>query len=411
MPLPRFLSTRSRRPRRAVLPGVRPSADRITFLMFNANGTGGVARTALNLANHLAADGRAVEVVSVYRRRLESPFTIDPRVKVTYLVDAHETPGRIGAALAERPTRLTPRTAETNLSRRTDLLLRRALWSRPPGVVISTRPSLHLAAAQLSPPWHVLIGQDHLNFESRMANRRQVPVLESALHSLDSFTVLTEADAQDYRATFPEATARIEVIRNASSFEVTPPGPQVSRIVIAAGRLVQQKAFPRLVEAYAPVADKRPDWQLHIYGSGEHKARLERQIADLGVAGQVRLMGHTTAFEERLAEASVYAMSSRYEGFPMVLVEAMSKGVPAIAYDCPRGPAEIIHDGVNGRLIPDGDVAAYTAALLAMIDEDDVRREMAWAAHAQAEQYTMARIGEQWENLIAELVTDRRRRA
>ncbi len=343
------------------------------LVTWNANGPGGVARTVLNLANHLAKS-RDVEVVSVVQRGRGPKFPVPERVRITYLGD--ESEDALGNLRVERP----------------------------PSVVISTRTILHRTLTRFGQGRHGLIGQDHLNFDSRMSWPWVRGVLAESLQGLDCFAVLTEADAKDYRNHWPETPAEILVMRNATSFDMAADVPPLSsKVVLAAGRLHPVKGFPRLIEAWASIAAEHPDWQLHICGVGPDKAELLEQVNEHAMSEQVRLLGHVDNLRERMREAAFLAMTSRAEGFPMVLIEAMSQGLPAVAFDCPRGPAEIITDGWNGRLIPDGDIAAFTEALRRLINDIDLRRRMGAAALEHSRAYEMDRIGAQWEALIDRL--------
>jgi len=204
------------------------------------------------------------------------------------------------------------------------------------------------------------------------------------------------------------ARALITSIPNAASWPpVDSPPPLEQKVVISGGRLERRKGFHRLVEAYAPVARKHPDWQLHIYGKGPEEPKLAALIDRLGVADQVRLKGYAPDFQTALSSASVYAMASVYEGFPMVLLEAMSRGLPLVSYDCPRGPAEIIDDGRNGRLVPDGDRDALSAAMLQLVEDDELRRSMGREALADVEAYGVGAIAKRWEELFAQLLARR----
>lgn len=384
---------------------------RVYLLMFNACGSGGVARTVLNLANHLA-DNHEVEVISVLRRRDEPRFAVDPRVRLSYLEDRRPTrpnQGRLRTMLRRRRSRLQPPPVDGQMSLLSDLLLYRKLRGLRTGILISTRPSLHLAAARFAPSRLVTIGQDHLNFPSRFANEKQAAVLRATIPKLDSYTVLTEADAVDYRRELPDVDTDIGVIRNALPWPVpSTPAKLDSKIVLAAGRLSREKGFRRLVHAFAPIAREHPDWQLHIYGHGEEREHLSAMIARKRLDKQIVLKGFAADFPSVLADASVYAMSSFSEGFPMVLIEAMSTGLPLVSFDCPRGPGEIVDDGKNGRLVDDGDILGFTEALRSVIEDDDLRYRLGAQAHEDARKYEVDHVVAQWEDLFARTLERRR---
>ena len=203
--------------------------------MFDAFGHGGVARTVLNLAGHLAAH-REVRVVSLFRRADRPAYAIDPRVRLDVLLDLRRRDGPLARLRRRRPSALRPVPAERELSRRTDVALRRFLGSLGPGVLVTTRPSLHLAAVRWAAPGVRLVGQDHRNFPTRFANRRQAALLRETVPLLDAYVVLTHADADDYRRELPGMRTPVEVIRNALPWPpADAPAALDSRIVLAAG--------------------------------------------------------------------------------------------------------------------------------------------------------------------------------
>ena len=182
-------------------------------------------------------------------------------------------------------------------------------------------------------------------------------------------------------------------------------GPTGNQVVIAAGRLNRQKGFDRLIEAFAPVARAHPGWELRIYGQGKERAALQAMIDELQIGSQTRLMGWTDSLGDAMSEASVFAMTSRFEGLPLVGIEAMSRGLPMVSFDCPRGPRELVKDGINGFLVPNGDIPAFTAALSQVIDDDELRASMSKAALRDAEVYEISSVGRRWKELIEGLLS------
>ena len=371
--------------------------------MYDASGHGGVARTVVNLANHLA-DHREVRVLSLFRHVEQAAYPLDHRVAHEVLVDVSAGLGRLDRLLDGRPTRLRPEPAEQHMSRLTDRALGSALSRLRPGILVSTRPSLHLAATRWAAPGVRLVGQDHKNFATRSANPRQAELLRTVVPLLDAYVVLTHADADDYRRRLHGLRTPVEVIRNALPWPpAETPAPLDSKVVVAAGRLAREKGFARLVDAFAPVARDHRDWRLDVHGEGTERRALTERIRRLGLEGQVRLPGYTDDFRGVLAGASAYALTSRVEGFPMVLIEAMSAGVPLVAMDCPRGPGEIVDDGKNGFLVRDGDIGGFSEALRRLVEDDELRRSCGRRAHEDARRYAVDAVLEEWLALFERL--------
>ena len=375
----------------------------ITFLVDDAYGGGGVARTVANLANHLARR-HPVRVISFRRKRGTTRFVLDSSIAVTVVRDqrrGRDVGNPLARALDRRPSRLRPRPSVKTMSLLSDLQLRRAIRSVRSGVLISCRPSLHLATTTFARPEVKTVGWDHLNFPARFENTGQFEVLRAAVPRLDSFVVLTDEDAADYRRSFPGATADIRVIRNSPSWPTAAqPAALESKVVVAGGQLIPRKGFDLLVRAFGQVARDHPDWQLHIYGLGRHRKVIAPLITRFGLGGQARLQGFSQDFASVLAGSSVFAMSSRSEGFPMALLEAMSVGLPIVVFDCPRGPREIIRDGHNGLLVPAGDTLAFGSALRRLIEDPELRRRLGAQALLDAEQYTIDAVAADWEELF-----------
>jgi glycosyltransferase involved in cell wall biosynthesis len=170
--------------------------------------------------------------------------------------------------------------------------------------------------------------------------------------------------------------------------------------LVAMGRLGPEKGFDLLIAAFARLAATHPEWSLTILGEGRERARLEALVESLGMTGRVSLPGRAADPLPHLAIAHVFALSSRREGFPNALLEAMAAGLPPVAFDCRSGPAEIITDGVNGLLVPDGDVDALAASLRRLMESPAERQRLGANARGVADVLSPDRILLAWDALV-----------
>jgi glycosyltransferase involved in cell wall biosynthesis len=225
---------------------------------------------------------------------------------------------------------------------------------------------------------------------------------------LDALAVLTEQDRDDYRSWLGKRAPRLERIPNTVRALDDRRADLDAKVVLAAGRLTTQKGYDLLVRAWETVAAARPDWHLRICGQGRHREKLAGMIRERGLEDHVTLAPAAEDLGAEMERASIYALSSRFEGFPLVLLEAMGTGMAPVAFDCPTGPADIIDDHRNGLLVPFKDVGALGAALLEMIEDDDLRHACGPAARETARGYTMDAVGPMWDRLLDGLRAERR---
>jgi glycosyltransferase involved in cell wall biosynthesis len=268
------------------------------------------------------------------------------------------------------------------------------------GVLIGTRPSINLAIAHLAAPAVVRVGQDHMNLATYTdALRAQI---RAVYPRLDLVSTLTEGDARAYRRAL-RRSVRVECMPNGVPDVGGHRAALDAKVVVAAGRVTPQKGFDRLLPAWAEVVREHPDWKLRIFGDGPSEKKLRKQIDELGIGDSAKLMGFTAKLHEEFARASLYVMSSRREGFPMVLLEAMAVGLPVVSFDCPTGPRDVIREGVDGHVVRNGDVHALAEAMKGLMADADRRRAFGAAAVEGARRYDLATIAARWEELLAEV--------
>ena len=234
-----------------------------------------------------------------------------------------------------------------------------------------------------------------------LADRLRTRQDERIVRRFDSFVVLTEED-KGYWGNLPN----ISVIPNAAITSEARRSDCSAHRVIAVGRLDYQKGFDRLIEAWS-IVKKNPeysDWRLDIFGQGEWKEMLEDMIIRKGLSDSAMLNKPTNSINEEYSKSSMIVMTSHYEGFGMVLVEAMLCGVPAIAFNCKCGPKDIIDDGRNGLLVPEGDVPALADAMKKLMRDEALRQKMGAEALKIRDKYSEERVMDSWVRLFESLV-------
>jgi glycosyltransferase involved in cell wall biosynthesis len=217
--------------------------------------------------------------------------------------------------------------------------------------------------------------------------------------TFDKFVVLTEED-KGYWGDLPN----IEVIPNARSFNPVKTAVLDERRVIAIGRYNYQKGFEYLIDAWKIVHEKCPEWELDIIGEGELRLAFQHRINDHDLDGCVHLKEPTAQIEEAYLHASVLALSSRYEGLPMILLEGQAFGLPIVSFECKCGPRDVITDGEDGFLVPEGNTSDLAAKIIQLIEDDKLRKKMGRAAKRNSERFAEPIIMDRWIRLFNNLV-------
>ena len=354
---------------------------------------GGTERVVATLANTMAQRGRPVTVVTFDG---EDPYyTLDPRI----------TLHRLAIPL----TGIARGTGALQVLRRVRAL-RRLLRRERPDVVLSflTKTNVISLVAARGSAIPVVVSERN-NPERQIFNRVWRSAVATTYPGAAAFVTMTEGVV----SCFPERQRpNATIIRNPVAPVPVASSRSDGRTFVAVGRLDPQKGFDLLLEAFARVAKDIPDWRLVIWGEGPLRPALEAQRDALGLSReQVSLPGVSARPGEWIESADAFVLSSRFEGWPNALAEAIAAGLPIVAFACRFGTTDMIRDGVEGLLVPPEDVGELAAALKRMATDDALRQSLGAEAENFAKAHTPDAIADQWERLVAEVASGRRRAA
>jgi GalNAc-alpha-(1->4)-GalNAc-alpha-(1->3)-diNAcBac-PP-undecaprenol alpha-1,4-N-acetyl-D-galactosaminyltransferase len=363
---------------------------RLLFFVSSMQG-GGAERVAALLCNHWAEQGHQVTLVPTFSGRGECLYPLDERVRLIYLAD------QVG----------TTRKSPLSLLRR--FLAMRALvreWG--PDGVVSFLPHVNVAALLATRGLKVPVVVSERIHPPAMPIGPLWPRLRRWTYPWAASVVMQTRRSGDWLAT-ECPTARVAVIPNPCVYPLPlsepwlDPAdwvPQARRVLLAVGRLDEQKGFAELIDAFGRPAARFPDWDLVILGEGGERAALEARVEQWGLTERVALPGRVGNLADWYQRAELYVMSSLFEGFPNTLLEAMAHGLPAVSFDCETGPADIIREGIDGILVSPADgEAGLAGAMSAMMQDDDRRQRMGRAAISVRERFSSERVMAEWDDL------------
>jgi glycosyltransferase involved in cell wall biosynthesis len=373
---------------------------RLLIFIYSMN-SGGAERVSANLANYWAAKGWDITIVTLSQQILDF-YELHPAVK------------RIALDLAgESANALTG--LWQNLRR--VIVLRRVLHQIKPDIALGmmTSANVLLALAAWGLPNLRTIGAEH-NHPQHLPLSFFWEGLRSYTYGLLNALTALAIEGKDWLKTNTHAH-RILVIPNAVIWPLSGQEPRINpsalyqserQLLLTVGRLTAVKGFDCLIEAFSNLADKHPEWDLVILGEGSLRTTLDKQIRESGLENRIFLPGRAGNIGEWYEMADLYVLSSRSEGFPMTLVEAMAYGLAAVSFDCDTGPRDIIRHELDGLLVPSGDVAELTAALDRLMSDALTRQRFAERAVEVRERFSMERIAGMWEKLFEEILLEQK---
>lgn len=252
--------------------------------------------------------------------------------------------------------------------------------------IYTKSPLLHKRTALISTIYSKLCRKIYLNIVEKKA---------------DAIVTLTKHDAQEWKK-----AKRVEIIPNFSIMPISNLSNCESKRVIAAGRLEWQKGYDRLIHIWEIVTHKHPDWQLDIFGEGTLEAELKNSIQKAGLSN-VTIHSFTQNISQEYASSSICVLTSRFEGFSLVLLEAMRHGLPCITFNCPYGPKDLIDDKKSGYIIENDNIDLFAEKINYLIENIDVRKKFSEEAIMKSNNYNVDSIMNSWRELFCTLISQK----
>jgi len=361
------------------------------LLLTSSMSSGGAERVASTLANAWSVRGNNVTLMPTFSGRGECFYKLSPDVHLIYLADFVSSRGRTWVNQINRLR-----------------ALRRFIATERPDVIVSFLSNVNVAAIIASVGLGIpVIVCEHTDTFAYPVPRLLGLACKFTYPLADTLLVLTDGIANKY-VSHGLFLPRICVMPNPIFEQLMTvvhhdSHDGATKRLLGVGRLDNGKQFSVLIRVFANLANRHSRWSLRILGEGPLRAHLQQQIADLGLESRIELPGIVSAIENELVEADIFALTSRYEGFPMVLLEAMAVGLPCVSFDCPSGPREMSMNGQVALLVPLNDEQALEFALERLMLDDNLRQTLGSQARSSVlERYSLDKILEQWELLFQE---------
>ena len=365
----------------------------IAYCLHALNLSGGIERVLTTKASYLAdVLGYEVHVITARQKGRKMPFKMSEKVMLHDLdtndrVFLLKYTNRLGALLSEIHPDITVSVCDNS---------------------VYALPMCKDGSAKVG-EFHFSHEKFQMKYGSSVFGRLYAALrtrkLEKAVRKLDRFIVLTKADKADWEKVRADG---IEQIYNPLPFVSWQTSPLSRKRCIAAGRLESQKNFKDMITAWKTVDNRHPDWTLSIYGSGSRKDELTDYINASGLTGKVILEENTSDIGKELLDSSCLVMSSKFEGFPMILLEALTTGLPIVSYDCPKGPSEVVTIGVNGYLANVGDTDTLARGICKVIEDEELRKRFGAESRRLSENFTLEKTMEKWDSLFKEILKQKK---
>ena len=365
-------------------------------IFINSLAGGGAERVAATLANHWARRQWEVTIITLEPQERDF-YTLEPAVRRVPLNLADDS-AHVLDALARNMQRVWA--------------LRQALRQLKPDVALAmmSTPNVLLACAGIGIAGLRTVGSERC-YPPQFPLGRVWNTLRRAMYGrLDAVVAVTQEGA-GWIGTHTSAKC-IAVVPNAVCWPLPDNTPRIipdalcrpeRKVLLAVGRLSHEKNFDLLVDVFSRLGQRHPDWDLVILGDGPDRPALEKQVLDAGLGMRIFMPGIAGNVGQWYARADLFVMTSRFEGFPNALAEALAYGLPSVSFDCDTGPRDIIRHGVDGLLVPPGNAQGLEDALDRVMANRQLRMHMAGMAIEARQRFSIDRIAGMWETLFGAL--------
>ncbi len=382
--------------------------EKITFLALHL-GFGGVEKAICNQANILC-ESYKVEIVSTYKLYDTPPFYLNPRVKVTYLIDDLK-PNKEEFFKAFNSKNIPAIFKQTYISLRVLYLrksrMKKAVRNLSSDIIISTRVLYNKLLTKNRPEDSVIIAQEHVHHNN---NEKYIRKITSSVKYMDYFMPVSIELKEFYEDKLDCGKAKCVYIPHNLDFWPENPSSCKSKNLISVGRLSAEKGYLDLIEIFNKITQIHEDWCLHIIGDGDQRPLLEEKIASYNLQDKVILHGYkeNKYVKEMLSLSSIYVMTSFEESFGIVLIEAQSFGLPCVAFDSAKGATEIITDSDNGYLVAGRDLKKFENKVRYLIEDEDTRILLGRNGRLNAIQYKENTIANKWIEFFNSIICNKK---
>lgn len=353
---------------------------RIAFLITDMTGVGGIERVTQCLANAFTGlKEYDVSIISCFKRNNSHVYPINPKIQIHYILNRDYN---LKNRFLNRALLITK--CVTKLKR----LLKKNEFD-----IIITQAFLPTLILYLTGTKSINVICEHFKYE--LYSHLMTRLRNAIYHKAGYVVTLTDADQRKFK----DAGITTVTIPNMLSYPIYRGEYHNGKRLTAIGRLHPQKGFDLLIDALGLIFKKHPDWHCDIFGEGEERDSLQNQITESGLSDNISLKGYSSNIRLELQQSDICLVTSRYEGFPMAIIEALSSGVPVVSFDCPEGPATLLKNDA-GILVENGNITEFAHAVNKLIEDTSFRLKCRENGYRNIEEYEPEKILQRWQEFF-----------